>query len=153
MAIAKAAGVKDEQIILDPGVGFGKTYENNLTVIHHLERLVETGYRVLLATSRKSVIGLTLGLPTEERVEGTLVTTVLGVQKHASFVRVHDVKEKHTHDPHDAGDYGGVQTGILNESSKSPASIAWSNKQWVGTCLYQEWYKPLLISCEAATRL
>ena len=93
VAIAKAAGVKDEQIILDPGVGFGKTYENNLTVIHHLERLVETGYPVLLATSRKSVIGLTLGLPTEERVEGTLVTTVLGVQKHASFVRVHDVKE------------------------------------------------------------
>ena len=93
VAIAKAAGVKDGQIILDPGVGFGKTYENNLTAIHHLERLIELGYPVLLATSRKSVIGLTLDLPTEERVEGTLVTTVLGVQKHASFVRVHDVKE------------------------------------------------------------
>lgn len=93
VAIAKAAGVKDEQIILDPGVGFGKTYENNLTAIHHLERLVALGYPVLLATSRKSVIGLTLDLPTDERVEGTLVTTVLGVEKHAAFIRVHDVKE------------------------------------------------------------
>ena len=93
VAIAKAAGVKDEQIILDPGVGFGKTYEHNLTAIHHLEQLVALGYPVLLATSRKSVIGLTLDLPTDERVEGTLVTTVMGVEKHASFVRVHDVKE------------------------------------------------------------
>lgn len=91
--IARAAGVKDEQIILDPGVGFGKNYEHNLIAIHHLERLTQLGYPVLLATSRKSVIGLTLDLPTEERVEGTLVTTVFGVQKHASFIRVHDVKE------------------------------------------------------------
>lgn len=93
VAIAKAAGVADDQIILDPGVGFGKNYEHNLTAIHHLERLVELGYPVLLATSRKSVIGLTLDLPSDQRVEGTLVTTVVGVQKKAAFVRVHDVKE------------------------------------------------------------
>lgn len=93
VAIAKAAGVSDDQIILDPGVGFGKTYEHNLIAINQLERLTELGYPVLLATSRKSVIGLTLDLPSDERVEGTLVTTVMGVQKKAAFVRVHDVKE------------------------------------------------------------
>ena len=91
--IAKEAGIPDENIILDPGVGFGKTYEQNLSIIHHLECLKELGYPVLLATSRKSVIGLTLDLPADQRVEGTLVTTVLGVEKGASFVRVHDVKE------------------------------------------------------------
>lgn len=93
VAIAKEAGIEDSQIILDPGVGFGKTYEHNLIAIHNLERLVDLGYPVLLATSRKSVIGLTLDLPADQRVEGTLVTTVLGVQKKAAFVRVHDVKE------------------------------------------------------------
>lgn len=93
LAIAKEAGIKDEQIILDPGVGFGKTYEHNLIAIHHLERLVELGYPVLLATSRKSVIGTALDLPSDQRVEGTLVTTVLGVEKKAAFIRVHDVKE------------------------------------------------------------
>lgn len=93
LKIAEEAGISKEQIILDPGVGFGKTYEQNLIIINHLERLTEMGYPVLLATSRKSVIGLTLDLPTEERVEGTLVTTVMGVEKKASFVRVHDVKE------------------------------------------------------------
>ena len=93
LAIAKAAGIPDEAIILDPGVGFGKTYQHNLMAICHLERLVELGYPVLLATSRKSVIGTALDLPTDQRVEGTLVTTVMGVEKGASFVRVHDVKE------------------------------------------------------------
>lgn len=93
LSIAKEAGIPDENIILDPGVGFGKTYEQNLIIIHHLECLKELGYPVLLATSRKSVIGLTLDLPADQRVEGTLVTTVLGVEKGASFVRVHDVKE------------------------------------------------------------
>lgn len=91
--IAKAAGIADEQIILDPGVGFGKNYEHNLTIIHHLERLCDMGYPVLLATSRKSCIGQALDLPTDQRVEGTLVTTVMGVLKGAAFVRVHDVKE------------------------------------------------------------
>lgn len=93
LKIAKEAGIHDEQIILDPGVGFGKTYQHNLMAINHLEKLVELGYPVLLATSRKSVIGTTLDLPANQRVEGTLVTTVMGVMKKASFVRVHDVKE------------------------------------------------------------
>lgn len=93
IAIAKQAGIAEDKIMLDPGVGFGKTYENNLEVIDKLEELEELGYPLLLGTSRKSVIGLTLDLPVTERVEGTLVTTVLAVMKHYSFVRVHDVKE------------------------------------------------------------
>lgn len=91
--IAHRAGISDENIMLDPGVGFGKTYENNLEIIGSLDRLKELGYPVLLGTSRKSVIGLTLDLPASERVEGTLVTTVYAVIKGASYVRVHDVKE------------------------------------------------------------
>ncbi|MGI6070794.1 MAG: dihydropteroate synthase [Blautia sp.] len=93
VAIAKKYGICDDKIILDPGVGFGKTYENNLTAIHHLDRMQELGYPILLATSRKSVIGLTLDLPTDQRLEGTLVTTVYGVMQGASFIRVHDVEE------------------------------------------------------------
>ena len=93
LAIARSAGIPDDKIILDPGVGFGKTYEHNLTAVWHLERLVELGYPVLLATSRKGFIGRALDLPTDQRVEGTMVTTVIGVEKGASFVRVHDVKE------------------------------------------------------------
>ena len=95
IAIGKEAGIADDKIILDPGVGFGKTYEHNLIAINHLEWLTELGYPVLLATSRKSVIGLTLDLPADQRVEGTMVTTVIGVQKKAAFVRVHDVKENY----------------------------------------------------------
>lgn len=91
--IAKEAGIADEKIILDPGVGFGKTYENNLEVLKRLEELNQFGYPVMLGASRKSVIGLALDLPEEERVEGTLVTTILAVIKGCSFVRVHDVKE------------------------------------------------------------
>ena len=79
--------------MIDPGVGFAKTYEHNLEAIHHLERLHELSYPILLGTSRKSVIGNTLNLPASERVEGTLVTTVFGVQKKAAFIRVHDIKE------------------------------------------------------------
>lgn len=91
--LAKAAGIADDQIILDPGVGFGKTYEMNLEIINQMEILNELGYPVLLGTSRKSVIGLTLDLPVTEREEGTLVTTVYGVQKGCAFVRVHDVEK------------------------------------------------------------
>ena len=91
--LAEAAGIADEKIILDPGVGFGKTYENNLEIINCLEELNMFGYPLLLGCSRKSVIGLTLDLPVTERVEGTLVTTMFGVQKGCMFVRVHDVKE------------------------------------------------------------
>lgn len=91
--LAKKAGIADDRILLDPGVGFGKTYENNLEIMNHLEELKVFGYPLLLGTSRKSVIGLTLSLPANERIEGTLVTTVFGVLKGCAFVRVHDVKE------------------------------------------------------------
>jgi dihydropteroate synthase len=93
VALAKKAGIADDKIILDPGVGFAKSYENNLEAIQKVGRLKELGYPVLLGTSRKSVIGLTLDTDKNERVEGTLVTTVFGVQQGCAFVRVHDVKE------------------------------------------------------------
>lgn len=91
--IAKKAGIAEQKIILDPGVGFAKSYEQNLTAIRSLDQLNKLGYPVLLGTSRKSVIGLTLDLPSDERLEGTLVTTVVAAEKGAAFVRVHDVKE------------------------------------------------------------
>jgi len=92
--IAKDAGVKDENIILDPGIGFAKSHEQNLETMNKLERLKELGYPVLLGTSRKRMIGFTLDLPVEERVEGTVATTVVGIMKDAcDFVRVHDVLE------------------------------------------------------------
>lgn len=93
LKIAARAGISERQIILDPGVGFGKTYEQNLEVIHHLEILHALGCPILLGTSRKSVIGLTLDLPVDQRVEGTLVTTVMAVMKGCAFIRVHDIKE------------------------------------------------------------
>ena len=93
VAIAKKAGIDDDKICLDPGVGFGKTYENNLEAIHHVDQLLTLGYPVLLGTSRKSVIGLTLDLPASERMEGTVATSVIGVMKGCAFVRVHDVRE------------------------------------------------------------
>lgn len=91
--IAYNAGIDRDKIILDPGVGFAKTYEQNLEIINNLEQLYCFELPLLLGTSRKSVIGLTLDLPTDERVEGTLATTVVGVMKGCSFVRVHDIKE------------------------------------------------------------
>lgn len=93
LCIAGKAGIQKDRIILDPGVGFAKSYENNLEAIRCLERLKELGYPVLLGASRKSVIGLSLDLPVAERVEGTLVTTVFAVMKQCAFVRVHDVRE------------------------------------------------------------
>lgn len=93
LTIAETAGIDRGKIILDPGIGFGKTYEQNLKVLRHLEELQSTGCPILLGTSRKSVIGLTLDLPATERMEGTIATTVLGVMKGCSFVRVHDIKE------------------------------------------------------------
>ena len=91
--LAQDAGIREDGICLDPGVGFGKTYEMNLEIIDRLEIMHELGYPVLLGTSRKSVIGLTLDLPADQREEGTLVTTVYGVQKGCAFVRVHDVEK------------------------------------------------------------
>ena len=90
---AAAAGIARERIILDPGIGFAKSCEQNLTAMHRLDELAALGCPVLLAASRKSVIGLSLGLPVEERLEGTLATTAIGVLQGATFVRVHDVKE------------------------------------------------------------
>lgn len=91
--IAKEAGISENNIILDPGVGFVKSYEQNLMAINQLEVIKNIGYPLLLGTSKKSFIGYTLDLTADQRGEGTLVTTVVGVQKGAAFVRVHDVKE------------------------------------------------------------
>lgn len=90
--IALDSGVKRENIILDPGIGFAKTYEENLKVMNNLEKIVDLGYPVLLGTSRKSMIGLTLDLPVDQRVEGTISTSILGIMKGCSFIRVHDVE-------------------------------------------------------------
>ena len=93
LELADQAKIMPERIILDPGVGFGKTYEQNLQCIAHLDVLHEFGLPILLGTSRKSVVGLTLDLPVNERLEGTLATTAAAVEQRAAFVRVHDVRE------------------------------------------------------------
>ncbi len=92
VTLAKQAGIAEDKIILDPGVGFAKTYEQNLEIIAEMGALKVLGYPILLGTSRKSVIGLTLDVPVEERLEGTLVTTVMAVEQGCAFVRVHDVQ-------------------------------------------------------------
>lgn len=93
LAIADKAGISKKNIILDSGVGFAKTYEQNMEIIQKMEVLHELGCPLLLGASRKSVIGRTLDLPADQRLEGTIVTTVFGVLKRCSFVRVHDIKE------------------------------------------------------------
>ena len=93
IALAEAAGLAAEQIIVDPGIGFGKTREQNLEVLRRLGELRSLGRPVLLGTSRKSVIGLTLELPVERRLMGTAATVALGVAGGADIVRVHDVAE------------------------------------------------------------
>lgn len=90
--LAKEAGIREDGICLDPGIGFGKTYEMNLEMMKYLPLMHELEYPILLGTSRKSMIGLTLDLPVDQREEGTLVTTVMGVMSGCGFVRVHDVK-------------------------------------------------------------
>lgn len=91
--IAVSAGVKRENIILDPGCGFGKTYEDNLNVVHHLKRFADLGYPLLLGTSRKRFIGTALGdIPFKERDLGTAATTALGIVNGAQIFRVHNVK-------------------------------------------------------------
>ena len=91
--LAEISGIGKERIMLDPGIGFGKTYEMNLEMLRRLGELKSMGYPILLGASRKSVIGLTLDLVPEERLEGTLATTVVAVMNGCSFMRVHDVKE------------------------------------------------------------
>lgn len=93
ISIGEQAGISREQMILDPGVGFGKTYQHNLEVLAHLEDFKALEMPLLLAASRKSVIGQTLNLPVTEREEGTLVTTVQAVLSGWHMVRVHDVKK------------------------------------------------------------
>ena len=91
--IALKAGIARDAIILDPGIGFGKDYAQNMETMYHLESLQSLGYPLLLGTSRKGFIGLTLDLPVTERVEGTVATTVIGIMKGVSIIRVHDVRE------------------------------------------------------------
>lgn len=93
--LAEKAGISSNQIMLDPGIGFGKTLEQNLFVMKRLNEFEELGYPMLLGTSRKSMIGKVLDLPTDQRLEGTLVTTVLAVEAGWHFVRVHDIKENY----------------------------------------------------------
>lgn len=88
-------GLSLDKIIVDPGVGFAKTLEQNLYITNNLEVLHRLRCPILLGTSRKSMIGLTLDLPKDERVEGTIATSVIGCIKGAMFVRVHDVKENY----------------------------------------------------------
>ncbi|MNJ53691.1 Dihydropteroate synthase [compost metagenome] len=91
--IARRAGVKDEQIILDPGIGFAKDYNENLRVMKSLDQLAELGFPLLLGTSRKRFIRSTLDLPVDELVMGTAATVALGIAQGCQIVRVHDVKE------------------------------------------------------------
>jgi dihydropteroate synthase len=91
--IALKAGIKSDQIILDPGIGFAKSLEDNLLIMNSLEKFSTLGFPLLLGTSRKSMIGLTLDLPVDQRLEGTIATTVLGYMKGCRIFRVHDVKE------------------------------------------------------------
>ena len=91
--MAKAAGMDMEQVCIDPGIGFAKNLEQNLILMNHLEELQSLKYPVLLGTSRKSMIGLTLDLPVDQREEGTMATTVLGIMKGCSIIRVHDVEK------------------------------------------------------------
>ncbi|WP_423408697.1 dihydropteroate synthase [Heyndrickxia sp. MSNUG] len=93
ITIAKKAGVKDEQIILDPGIGFAKDLAENLEMMRHLDTLVSLGYPVLLGTSKKSMIGGVLDLPVSERMEGTGATVCFGIQQGCQIIRIHDVKE------------------------------------------------------------
>jgi len=91
--LANKAGIEESRIILDPGVGFGKTREHNLALINRLDEIRGLGFPVLLGPSRKSFIGFTLDLPADQRVEGTAATVAVGITRGADIIRVHDVKE------------------------------------------------------------
>ena len=93
--IALKNGIDKEKIVIDPGIGFGKTFEQNLEVLNRLYELKELGYPVFLGTSRKSVIGNVLNVSPKDRVEGTIATTVLGIKYGVDIVRVHDVYENY----------------------------------------------------------
>ena len=95
ITIAENTGIPREKICIDPGIGFAKNLEQNLSLTQHIDLLNRLNLPILLGTSRKSMIGLTLDLPADQRLEGTIVTTVIAAQKHCLFVRVHDVKENY----------------------------------------------------------
>ena len=90
---ALAAGVARDQIILDPGIGFGKTVQQNMALINHMDRFKALGYPILSGSSRKSFIGRVLDLPPDQRIEGTAATVALSVVRGADIVRVHDTRE------------------------------------------------------------
>ena len=91
--IARAAGIADRNVILDPGIGFGKNADHNLELLRRLPELQELGYPMLLGVSRKSTIGRVLGLPADDRVEGTAAAVTISIAGGADIVRVHDVKQ------------------------------------------------------------
>lgn len=91
--IARKAGIPDTHILLDPGIGFGKTREHNLELVDRLGEIRELGFPILLGPSRKSFIGFTLNLPPDQRVEGTAAAVSVGIVRGADIIRVHDVKE------------------------------------------------------------
>lgn len=92
VALARAAGIPEEHIILDPGIGFGKTVEQNLELIDRLDEICALGYPVLLGPSRKSFIGYTLDLPPDQRLEGTAAAVAVGIARGVDIIRVHDVE-------------------------------------------------------------
>lgn len=93
ITIAKNAGVHDKNIIIDPGMGFGKSREENLAIVNRLDEFKALGYPILIGPSRKSFIGQTLDLPIEEREEGTSAAIAIGIARGADIIRVHDVKK------------------------------------------------------------
>jgi dihydropteroate synthase len=92
-SLAHKAGIPDQNIILDPGIGFGKTVTQNLELLDRLNEIRQLGYPVLLGPSRKSFIGYTLDLPPNDRIEGTAATVAVGIVRGADIIRVHDVSE------------------------------------------------------------
>ena len=86
-------GVDRKKIIIDPGIGFGKSVENNFEIINNLNQFTKLGYPVLLGASRKSFIGITLDVPEDDRIEGSLAANVIGLQKGVSVFRVHDIDQ------------------------------------------------------------
>ena len=91
--LAKSVGIDSSKIILDPGIGFGKRIEDNFEIIRELKQIRAMGFPVLIGPSRKSFIGDTLNLPTDDRIEGTMATITAGLLNGANIVRVHDIKE------------------------------------------------------------
>ena len=93
VSIATKAGIEKDHIILDPGIGFGKTIDQNLELINRLNEICSLGYPVLIGPSRKSFIGYTLDLPPSDRIEGTAAAVAVGIVRGASIIRVHDVMQ------------------------------------------------------------